>query len=82
MSETFADQLARVKLMASGSPTWGLSPNDIAALQAVLADRERILGEVASVLFLLYSIDIDEEDDAGLLKSCRDRLRKIGEANS
>lgn len=32
----FPDQLSRVRLMASGDPTWDLSPNDLAALTAVL----------------------------------------------
>lgn len=36
MSEPYSEQLARVRLMASGSPTWDLSPNDLAALNAVL----------------------------------------------
>lgn len=35
-TEDFEDQLSRVRLMASGDPTWDLSPNDQAALTAVL----------------------------------------------
>lgn len=38
--ETYSEQLERVKLMASGDPTWDLSENDIAALKAVLARAE------------------------------------------
>ena len=38
MPESFPDQLSRVRLMASGdSGTWDLSPNDLAALTAVLS---------------------------------------------
>lgn len=36
MSESFDEQVSRVRLMASGEPTWDLSDNDRAALQAVL----------------------------------------------
>ena len=36
MSETFADQVERVALMAAGHETWDLSDNDTAALRAVL----------------------------------------------
>ncbi len=42
--ETYEEQLSRVQLMASGDPTWDLSENDMAALNAVL-DR---LGAVES----------------------------------
>jgi hypothetical protein len=41
--EPFDEQLSRVRLMASGAPTWDLSENDLAALQAVLEDRDRLL---------------------------------------
>ena len=40
MSESFDDQLSRIELMASGDPTWDLSPNDCGALNAVLDDRQ------------------------------------------
>lgn len=44
MSESFEDQLSRVQLMADPkSGTWDLSKNDCAALQAVLADRARLI---------------------------------------
>lgn len=42
MAESFDDQVSRVELMSTGDPTWDLSPNDLAALKAVLADRERL----------------------------------------
>lgn len=43
MAESFEDQLSRVEQMATGDPTWDLSDNDIAALQAVLSDRRKLL---------------------------------------
>lgn len=36
MPETLQGMLARVESMATGSPSWDLSPNDIAALKHVL----------------------------------------------
>lgn len=45
------DQLSRIEQMASGSPTWDLSPNDLAALRAILAERAevvRILSEACN----------------------------------
>lgn len=42
MPESFEDQLSRVRLMSEGDPTWDLSPNDQAALKAVLAKLEEI----------------------------------------
>lgn len=48
MSESFDDQLSRVELMAAGDPTWDLSPNDLAALQAVLAEVERLRAHTGS----------------------------------
>jgi hypothetical protein len=41
------------------------------------AGRDAILNEVASVLMLLYSFDIEDDGDGGLLRTCRDRLRKL-----
>lgn len=38
---TLEEQIRRVQMMASGDPKWDLSPNDIAALNALLVDRER-----------------------------------------
>lgn len=35
-TETLQDQLSRVRQMADGDPQWDLSPNDQAALRAVL----------------------------------------------
>lgn len=42
MPESFEDQLSRVRLMSEGDPTWDLSPNDQAALKAVLAQLETL----------------------------------------
>jgi hypothetical protein len=39
--------------------------------------RDAILNEVANVLMLLYSFDIEDDGDGGLLRACRDRLRKL-----
>jgi hypothetical protein len=36
MTETYVEQLERVRGMAAGEPTWDLSDNDTAALRAVL----------------------------------------------
>ena len=36
MSEPYADQLSRVKLMATGDMAWDLSPRDLLALNTVL----------------------------------------------
>jgi hypothetical protein len=49
MAESYEDQLARVRAMATGAGTWDLSDNDLAALRAVLAEmgrREEALGSV------------------------------------
>ena|SRR5580658_5807749 len=36
MSETFAEQISRLELMADGDPQWDLSDNDRAAIRALL----------------------------------------------
>jgi len=36
MSESWPDQIARLRLMAAGDGDWDLSPNDRAAIQAAL----------------------------------------------
>ena len=36
MSETFAEQIERLELMADGDPQWDLSDNDRAAIRALL----------------------------------------------
>jgi hypothetical protein len=41
MPESFENQLSRVEGMASGDPTWDLSPNDQAALKSLLVVRNR-----------------------------------------
>ena len=53
MSESFEDQLSRVGQIASGSPTWDLSPNDIAALNAVLVNFNRRADEISRLKSLL-----------------------------
>jgi len=42
MSESFAEQLERVQLMASGDHKWDLSDNDMAALRALLDEVEKL----------------------------------------
>jgi len=44
MSESFRDQLSRVEQMSldDNGETWDLSENDLAALKAVIADRQRL----------------------------------------
>ena len=41
--ESFPDQLSRVGLMADGHPTWDLSDNDRAALEALLVSHDGLL---------------------------------------
>jgi hypothetical protein len=41
MSESFDEQISRVRQMADGDPTWDLSQKDIAALKALLQDYDR-----------------------------------------
>jgi hypothetical protein len=36
MSESWADQVSRLEAMASGDVSWDLSPNDMAAIRAVI----------------------------------------------
>jgi hypothetical protein len=40
MSESFSEQVERVKSMARGDATWDLSDNDTAALKAILVKLE------------------------------------------
>jgi hypothetical protein len=76
MPESFADHLDRVELLASEA--WSDLPRlSRESVQAVLEDRERILNEVANVLMWLYSFEMSDDDDGGLLRTCRDRLRKL-----
>lgn len=56
MAENFADQLSRVRSMASGSDTWDLSVNDIAALKAVLKSHADLLAGAELALGLANSI--------------------------
>ncbi len=44
MPEPFDSQLSRVRQMADGDPQWDLSPNDQAALRAVLDELDRLNG--------------------------------------
>ena len=76
MTESFEDQLSRINMMASGNLTWDLSPNDQAALRAVLDERERTTNEVASVLMLMDEL-ADLWGDEAVFRRCRDRLRKL-----
>ena len=50
MSESDADKMSRVRLMASGSATWDLSRNDIAALKFVLVSLDAAESALAAVV--------------------------------
>lgn len=81
MSESFEDQLSRVKLMASGEPTWDLSPNDCAALSAVLANfslrAERIAELDAEILRLCATQGVAESSKYDKLKDIHDSLAEM-----
>lgn len=49
MAESDADKLSRVRLMASGSDTWDLSSNDIAALKYVLVSLDAAESALSAV---------------------------------
>ena len=52
MSQSPADMLSRLELMAGGDPTWDLSRNDMAAIQFALdevAASKRILAAASAV---------------------------------
>lgn len=79
------DRLCRVELMATGSPTWDLSPNDLVALKAVLDDRKEAWKEVAKLKAQLSAAPrlppATTEDDAYLaaVKQCREIIELCGE---
>ena len=50
MSETFDDQIDRLRLMARGNPKWDLSDNDRAAIKAAL-DRIEELERGTTIAF-------------------------------
>lgn len=58
MAESFEEQLDRVKSMASGSATWDLSHNDIAALKVLLAER----AELVAIAELSRSLSLNRRD--------------------
>ena len=47
--EKYAEQVSRVRQMAAGSPTWDLSPSDVAALKAIM-DRLDDLEKLADLV--------------------------------
>ncbi len=49
-NEEWQEQWERVVLMASGSQTWDLSPNDLAALSAVVSEIKRLWGLETAIL--------------------------------
>jgi hypothetical protein len=54
MSEAFEEQMARMRMMANGGDKWDLSPNDRAALVAVLgryAEMEAALHQISDGTF-------------------------------
>jgi hypothetical protein len=48
--ETFGEQIGRLKSMSEPAGTWDLSQNDMAAIRAVLASHEELLGAVQDLL--------------------------------
>jgi hypothetical protein len=79
MSEPFSEQVLRVRLMTTTPDAWDLSPNDIAALKAVLA-RCGQLESVASVArgFCLCSETCDPAQCA-CASNMRDALAALEE---
>jgi hypothetical protein len=57
MTESPDKMLARVRQMAGGSPTWDLSPNDLAALRHVLSIIDAITADRG------YSAELDDALD-------------------
>lgn len=53
MSESDAEKLSRVTLMASGSSTWNLSLKDLQALEYVLAENARLRAALEEIRTLL-----------------------------
>ena len=78
MSESFEDKLSRVEQMASGSETWDLSDNDIAALKAVLADRRGLYNRVQEVADDLTADARRYSDDAESAEKVGDRRGPCG----
>lgn len=74
MSETHAEQIARVEMMAEGQDTWDLSPNDLDALNAVLYDRAELLKALQECVRVL------EDMGHGQLVCALDAKVAIGEA--
>lgn len=66
MSESNNDKLRRVVQMATGSPTWDLSDNDIAALQYVLNSRTEAFEALNDIL---------KTPDHPMRKKCKDIAR-------
>ena len=49
MAESDADKMSRVRMMASGSETWDLSRNDVAALKHVLVSLDAAESALSAV---------------------------------
>jgi hypothetical protein len=62
MSESFADQMSRLRQMCDeGSETWDLSDNDRAAISTVLASHDALL---EALKYFAALKDCDEESEA------------------
>jgi hypothetical protein len=61
-AERYDEQLARVRLMAEGDPTWDLSPNALAALTAVLKHYDAYAAVVAAAKELSLYDDFGGEE--------------------
>jgi len=74
MSETHAEKIARVEMMAEGQDTWDLSDNDTEALTVILRERSDLLKALRECVRVL------EDMGHGQLVCALDAKVSIGEA--
>lgn len=77
MSEEYDDQLSRVRLMSQGDPTWDLSPNDVAALKAVLSRASMLPDAVMLIRRLCRRVD-RLGDTSDLSGKAMDWIKRMG----
>lgn len=77
MPESYDDQLSRVRLMSQGDPTWDLSPNDVAALQAVSAKASMLPDAVMLIQRLCRRVD-RLGDTTDLSDKAMDWIKRMG----
>lgn len=73
MGESDADKLSRVRMMASGSETWDLSRNDVAALKHVLTALAAATEDLTAARALLRECLEGREDCDDLTCSTTNR---------